>query len=172
MDEFLDPNWLLFGQGNSGKTVLGSNHVVEQLLFSIFPSILTFDFYLNLGSFFLFVALMGYFWGWGRAQKLFWGSWTICIFYGSFNSDIWFWLNFGVIFYFWDPNGLILGLGRLQKNILGSTHVVEQLSFSLFASILTFDFDLILGHFLLFGTLMGYFWGWRGAQKLFWGLLM
>jgi len=36
---------------------------------------------------------------------------------------------------------------------LGSTHVVEQLSFSLFLSILTFDFDSILGSFLtIWGT--------------------
>ena len=33
---------------------------------------------------------------------------------------------------------------------MGSTHVVEQLSFSLFPSILTFDFDSILGSFLTF----------------------
>ena len=31
---------------------------------------------------------------------------------------------------------------------MGSTHVLEQLSFSMFLSILTFDFDLILGSFL------------------------
>ena len=33
---------------------------------------------------------------------------------------------------------------------MGSSHVVEQLSFSLFLSILTFDFNLILGSFLTF----------------------
>ena len=33
---------------------------------------------------------------------------------------------------------------------MGSTYVVEQLSFSLFFSILTFYFDLILGSFLNF----------------------
>ena len=64
------------------------------------------------------------------------------------------------------------GRGWIKKNVLWSTHVVDLLSFSMFPLILTFDFDLILGNFLLFGTLMGYFWGWRGAQKLFWGLLM
>ena len=32
----------------------------------------------------------------------------------------------------------------------GSTYVVEQLSFSMFPSILTFEFDLILGSFLTF----------------------
>ena len=36
------------------KTVFGSTYVVEQLLFSIDPSILTFDFDLILGSFFTF----------------------------------------------------------------------------------------------------------------------
>ena len=44
--------------------------------------------------------------------------------------------------------------------VLGSTHVVEKLSLSLFPSILTFDFDLILGSFLTFG----------GPNRLFFGL--
>ena len=34
---------------------------------------------------------------------------------------------------------------------MGSTHVVEQLSFSMFPSILTFDVDLIWGPVLFFG---------------------
>ena len=34
--------------------------------------------------------------------------------------------------------------------VLGSAHVVEQLSFSMFPSILRFDFDLILGSFFTF----------------------
>ena len=33
---------------------------------------------------------------------------------------------------------------------MGSTHVVEQLSFSMLSSIRTFDFDLILGSFSSF----------------------
>ena len=41
-----------------------------------------------------------------------------------------------------------------------STNVVEQLSFSMFPSILTFDFDLILGSFLTF----------LGPNRLFLGL--
>ena len=40
-----------------------------------------------------------------------------------------------------------------------STYVVEQLSSSLFLSILTFDFDLILGTFLTFWGPNGLFWG-------------
>ena len=45
---------------------------------------------------------------------------------------------------------LRLGLGKGSKTFLGYTHVVEQLSFSMFPSILTFDFDLILWSFLTF----------------------
>jgi len=44
-------------------------------------------------------------------------------------------------------------------SFLGSTHVVEQLSFSLFLSILTFTFDLILGSFLTFWGLNGLLFG-------------
>ena len=36
-----------------------------------------------------------------------------------------------------------LRLEKASKTVLGHTHVVEQLSFSMFPSILTFDFDLI-----------------------------
>ena len=51
------------------KIAEGITHAVEQLLFSLFPSIPTF--YLNLilwlvVFFLLFWALMGYFWGQGR----------------------------------------------------------------------------------------------------------
>ena len=47
-----------------------------------------------------------------------------------------------------------------MTNVLGSTHVVEQLSFSMFPSTLAFDFDLMLGSFLTF-------WG---PNELFLGL--
>ena len=99
-------------------------------------------------------------------------SWTTFIFFVSLNSDIWFLVNFGVIFTFLDPKGLILGLGKGSKNVLGSTHVVEQLSFCMFLSILTFDFDLILGSFLTFWGPDGLFFGQSRIQKLFLGLLM
>jgi len=49
--------------------------------------------------------------------------------------------------------GLFFGLG------LGFSHVVEQLSFSMFLSILTFDIDLILGLILTFGGPNGLFLG-------------
>ena len=36
-----------------------------------------------------------------------------------------------------------------SKTVFGSTHVVEQLSFSMLPSILTFDFDSILASYFL-----------------------
>ena len=70
---------------------------------------------------------------------------------------------------FWGPNGLFLGSGNGPKTVLGSPHVVEQLSFSMLPSILTFDFDLILGSFLTFWGPNGPFLGLGMVQKLFWG---
>ena len=60
-----------------------------------------------------------------------------------------------MIFYFWGPNGLFLGSAYGSKTILESTHVVEQLLFSLFSSIVNFYFHLILGLFFTF-------WGHNG----------
>ena len=55
-------------------------------------------------------------------------------------------LILGSFFTFWGPNWLFLGLGKGSTTVLGSTHVVEQLSFSLFLSILTFPgLSLLLG---------------------------
>ena len=59
---------------------------------------------------------------------------------------------------FWGPIGF-LGLGKGSKALQGSTHVVEQLSFSTLPSILTFNFDLILGSFLTFWGPNGLFLG-------------
>ena len=54
-----------------------------------------------------------------------------------------------------------------MKTVLGSTHIVKQLSFSMFPSILTFDFDLILGSFLTFGGPNGLFLGlWKGSKTV------
>ena len=54
------------------------------------------------------------------------------------------------------------GWGQVQI-VLGSTHIMQQLLFSLFPSILMFDFDLILGLFLTFlgpnGLFLGAMWG-------------
>ena len=57
-------------------------------------------------------------------------------------------LILGLFLNFLGPNVLFLGSMWGSENILGSTHVVEQLSCSMFPSILIFDFDLILGPFL------------------------
>ena len=46
-----------------------------------------------------------------------------------------------------------------------STHVVEQLSFSMFPSILRFDFDLLLGSFFTFGGPHGLFLGFGVGLK-------
>ena len=54
-----------------------------------------------------------------------------------------------------------------MTTVLGSTHVVEQLSFSMFPSTLAFDFDLMLGSPLTFWALMGYFWGWGRVRNCF-----
>ena len=59
-------------------------------------------------------------------------------------------------------NGLFCDWGQVQI-VLGSTHIVRQLLFSYFPSILTADFDLLLGLFLTFwcsnGVLLGLIWG-------------
>ena len=68
--------------------------------------------------------------------------------------------------------GYFLELREGLTSVLGSTHVVEQLLFSMFPLILTFHFDLILGSFFTFRALTGYFWGRDRIQKLFWGLLI
>ena len=58
--------------------------------------------------------------------------------------------------------GYFEGWGQVQI-VLGSTHIVQQLLFSLFPSILMFDFVLILDLFLTFlgpnGLCFGSMWG-------------
>ena len=56
---------------------------------------------------------------------------------------------------FWSPYRLFWGLGKGQKNVLGSNHVFERLS--MFHSILTFDFELILELFLTIVALISFF---------------
>ena len=66
--------------------------------------------------------------------------------------------------YFWE---LVYG----SKTVFGSTHVVEQLLFSIVPSILTFDFDLILGLFFTFWGSNVLFLGLRKSLKMVLGLL-
>ena len=72
------------------------------------------------------------------------------ILYVSVNSGIGFYLILGSLLNFWGPNGLFLGLGQVSTTVIGYTHIVKQLSISMFLSILTFEFDLILRSFLYF----------------------
>jgi len=69
---FWGPNGLFLEVRLRLKNCSGSTNLVEQLLFSILTSILTFDLYEIFGSFLYFWALMGYLWARGRIQKLFW----------------------------------------------------------------------------------------------------
>ena len=62
--------------------------------------------------------------------------------------------------------------GKVKKNVLGFTHVDEQLCFSMFPSILIFDLTKFFVHFGLYGALMGYSSGRCRVQKQFLGLLM
>ena len=53
---------------------MGSTHAVKQLSFSLFLSILRFDFYLILVSFFTFLGPNGLFLGLWKGSKTVWGS--------------------------------------------------------------------------------------------------
>ena len=70
---FFGPNGLFLDLRKGSKIVLGSTHIVEQLLSSMMSSILSFYFDLISGSLFTFWVSNGLFWILGRAQKLFWG---------------------------------------------------------------------------------------------------
>ena len=66
---------------------------------------------------------------------------------------------------------LFEGWGQV-KIVLGPTHIVQHLLFSLFPSILAVDFDLILGLIWTFWALMGYVGAQCGVKKMFWGPLI
>ena len=101
-------------------TVLGSTQVVEQLSFSMFLSILTFDFDIILGSFLTV---------WGPNRIFFFGSTQVVeqLSFSVFLSILTFDFDsiFGSFLTFWGPNGLFLGLGKGPNTVLGSTHVVK-----------------------------------------------
>ena len=94
---------------------MGPTHVVEQLSFSMFPSILTFDFTLILGSFLTFLGPNGLFLGLWKGSKTVLGS-THVVEQLSFSMlpsilTFDFDLILGSFLTFWGPNGLFLGLG-------------------------------------------------------------
>ena len=70
---FWGSNGLFLGLGKFSKSVLGSTYVVEQLSFSLFLSILTFDFDLILGSFLTFWGPNRLFLGLGKGPNTVFG---------------------------------------------------------------------------------------------------
>ena len=59
----LSVKWAILGVGIRFKRSFGSTHIVQELLLSMFPPILIFDFDLICGSIWLFEALVGCFLG-------------------------------------------------------------------------------------------------------------
>ena len=94
---------------------MGSTHVVEQLSFSLFLSIQTFDFDLILGSFLTFWGPNGLFFGLGKGSKTVSGSTHVVeqLSFPMFPSFLRFDFDLilGSYFYFFGPNELFLGLG-------------------------------------------------------------
>ena len=62
-----------------------------------------------------------------------------------------------------------MGLGSGSETNFGSPHVVEQLSFSMLPSILTFDFELIMGNIFTFRGPTGLFLGLGSGSNIFLG---
>ena len=93
---------------------MGSTHVVKQLSFSMLLSILTFDFDLIFGSFFVFLGPNGLFWGLGKGSKNVLGSTHVvkqlsfCMLSSFLIFD--FYLILVSFFTFLGPNGPFLGL--------------------------------------------------------------
>ena len=94
---------------------MGSTHVLEQLSFSMFLSILTFDFDLILGSFLSYWGPNGLFFGLAKGAKTVLGSGHVVeqLSFSMLPSILTydFDLILGSFLTFWGPNGLFLGLG-------------------------------------------------------------
>ena len=115
----------------------------------------------------MFWGPSGLFWELGSGSRIIVGSTHIVqqLFFSMFDID----LILGSFFTFCGHNWPFLWG---SKTVLKSTQAVEQLSLSMLPSILTFEFDLILGLFLTFWPLMGCFLGRSRVWKLVWGLLL
>ena len=100
-----------------------SIYVVDQLLFCIVSSILTFDFHLIWGSFLTFLgpywAIFGVRVGFKNCFVVYICRWPTFIFYSFFNSDFWFSLDFGSFLTFLGPYWAIFGVGVGFKNRYG-----------------------------------------------------
>ena len=70
---------------------------------------------------------------------------------------------------FW---GITCYFGLSSKTVLGSTHIVEQLSFSMLCSILTVDFGKPFAYFSTFWGPNGLFLSQGRVRKLFFGFLI
>ena len=68
--------------------------------------------------------------------------------------------------------GYFLELRKGLTSVLGSTHVVEQLSCSMFLSNLTFDFDLILVSIFTFRGPNGLLFGVEGGFDICFGVYL
>ena len=94
---------------------MGSTHLVEQLSFSMFPSILTFDFDFIFGSFLIFSGPTGLLLGFGLGLTTVLGSSYVVekLSFSMFPSILTFDFDLilGSFLPFWGPNGLFLGLG-------------------------------------------------------------
>ena len=78
---------------------------------------------------------------------------SFCLLFSGFFWYISFWGYFEPLW------GITCYFGLRSKTVLGSTHIVEQLSFSMLCSILTFEFDSILWLFFTFWGPNGLFLG-------------
>ena len=94
---------------------MGSTHVVDQLSFSMIPSIPSFEFDLILGSFLTFWGPNGLFLGLGKGPNTDLGSTHVVeqLSFSMFPSILTFDFDLilGSFLTFWGPNGLFLGLG-------------------------------------------------------------
>ena len=105
------------------ENVFGSTHVIEQLLFSIVPSILTFDFELILGSFLTILGPNGLFLELGYDSKTVLRSTYIVekLSFHMFSSILTFDFDsiLGSFFYFLGPLQAIFGDGEGLKHCFG-----------------------------------------------------
>ena len=61
-----------------------------------------------------------------------------------------------IILAFSGLNGLLWGGVYGLKSVFVSAYIAEKLLFSMFSSILSFNFELIFGSFRFFGALVGF----------------
>ena len=103
--------------------MLGSTHAVEQLSFSLFLSIMTFDLDLFLEVFWTFWGPNRLFLVLRKGTKTVLGSthaveqFSFCMFLSILIFD--FYLISGLFLTFWGPNGAFLGLELASTTVLG-----------------------------------------------------